>query len=65
VSAVGCGKDAESIAQGDRCYQEMLRRLQPKEVLVYANKFEEGLEGNVRFIKYNIDKHIKEEEDDD
>lgn len=69
VSAVGCGKSQEAIDKGMRGYEEMLKRLQPKEILVYTNSFD-YLPGNVRYIKYSIDKHIKgiddlEEEDDD
>lgn len=69
VSAVGCGKSQKAIDEGMRGYKEMLKRLQPKEILVYTNSFD-YLPGNVRYIKYNIDKHIKgiddiEEEDDD
>lgn len=64
VSAVGCGKSPTARAEGERAYQEMLNRLQPKEILVYANSFD-YLPGNVHYIKYNIDKHIKEEEEDD
>lgn len=69
VSAVGCGKSKEAIDAGMRGYNEMLERLQPKEILVYTNSFD-YLPGNVHYIKYNIDKHIEGiddlgEEDDD
>lgn len=64
ISTVGSGKSAESIEKGLAGYDEMLKRLQPKEILVYTNSFD-YLPGNVRYIKYNIDKHIKEEEEDD
>lgn len=68
ISTVGCGKDKESRENGDRAYEELLKRLEPKEVLVYTNSFD-YLPGNVRYIKYNIDKHIEgiddlKEEDD-
>lgn len=70
VSAVGGGKSAEHIEAGMRGYEEMLKRLQPREILVYTNTFD-YLPGNVTYIKYDIDKHIKgiddtdKEEDDD
>ncbi len=68
ISTVGCGKDKTSRDNGDRCYEELLKRLQPKEILVYTNSFD-YLPGNVRYIKYDIDKHIEgiddiKEEDD-
>ena len=64
ISTVGSGKDKESREEGDRAYEEMLKRLQPKEIYVYTNSFD-YMPGNVRYIKYDIDKHIEEEEDDD
>ena len=63
VSTVGSGKSAEAIEQGMRGYEEMLKRLQPKEILIYSNSVD-YFPGNVRYIKYSIDKHIEEEEDD-
>lgn len=64
ISTVGAGNSYEDKLAGDRCYEEMMKRLQPKEVICYTTNFD-YLPGNVRYIKYNIDKHIKEEEDDD
>ena len=64
ISTVGGGKSDELIDVGMRGYEEMLKRLQPKEVIIYTNSFD-YYPGNVHYIKYNIDKHIKEEEDDD
>ena len=64
ISTVGSGKDKQSKLEGDRAYEEVLKRLQPKEILVYTNSFD-PMPGNVRYIKYDIDKHIKEEEEDD
>ena len=64
ISTVGAGKSAEAIELGHRGYEEMLKRLQPKEIIIYSNTFN-YYPGNVRYVKYNIDKHIKEEEDDD
>ena len=69
ISTVSSGKSSEMIKAGLDGYNEMLERLQPKEILVYTNSFD-YLPGNVRYIKYNIDKHIEgiddlEEEDDD
>lgn len=58
VSTVGSGKSQEAIEQGMKGYEEMLNRLQPKEVLIYSNSFD-YFPGNVRYIKYSIDKHIK------
>lgn len=63
ISTVGSGKSKELIQAGMDGYKEMLERLQPKEILVYTNSFD-YLPGNVRYIKYDIDKHIEEEEDD-
>ena len=68
-SVVGSGKDKFLNEMDRRCYNEMLERLKPKEVLLYTNNFD-YFPGNVRYIKYNIDKHIEgvddiEEEDDD
>ena len=64
VSTVGSGKSNEAIEQGLRGYQEMLDRLQPKEVLIYSNSVD-YFPGNVRYIKYSIDKHIQEEDEND
>lgn len=64
VSTVGSGKSQEAIEQGLRGYEEMLNRLQPKEVLIYSNSFD-YFPGNVRYIKYSIDKHIKGVDDID
>ena len=64
ISTVSSGNSYEDKVVGDKCYQEMMKRLQPKEVIVYTTNFD-YLPGNVRYVKYNIDKHIKEEEDDD
>lgn len=70
ISTVGSGKDSASIEFGHRGYEEMLKRLQPKEILIYTNSFN-YYPGNVRYIKYSIDKHIEgvddinKEEDDD
>lgn len=68
VSTVGSGKTKEDIEKGLAGYEEMLKRLEPKEILVYTNTFD-YLPGNVRYIKYNIDKHIEgiddKDEDDD
>ena len=69
VSTVGSGKSKEAIEQGMKGYEEMLKRLQPQEVLIYSNSTD-YFPGNVRYIKYSIDKHIEgvddlEEEDDD
>lgn len=64
ISTVSSGNSYEDKLAGDKCYQEMMKRLQPKEVICYTTNFD-YLPGNVRYVKYNIDKHIKEEEDDD
>ena len=64
ISTVGGGKSDEMIDIGMRGYEEMLNRLEPKEVIIYTNSFD-YYPGNVRYIKYDIDKHIQEEEDDD
>jgi len=69
VSTVASGRSQKLIDVGLRAYDEMMKRLQPKEVLIYSNSFD-YFPGNVRYIKYNIDKHIKgiddiEEDDND
>lgn len=58
VSTVGSGKSQEAIEQGMKGYEEMLKRLEPQEVLIYSNAVD-YFPGNVRYIKYSIDKHIK------
>lgn len=62
ISTVGSGKSTKAIELGHKGYDEMLKRLQPKEILIYTNKFN-YYPGNVRYIKYSIDKHIEEEQD--
>lgn len=68
VSNIGCNQETELKKMWIAGYEEMLKRLQPKEILVYTNSFD-YLPGNVRYIKYDIDKHIEgiddiKEEDD-
>jgi len=63
MSTVGSGKSEEAQDLAEKCYNEVLKRLQPKEILMYTNCFD-YFPGNVTYIKYSIDKHIKEEEDD-
>lgn len=69
ISTVTSGKSKELIDLGMRAYNEVLKRLEPKEVLIYSNSVD-YFPGNVRYIKYSIDKHIKgiddlEEDNDD
>ena len=64
TSNVGCSQNKELKEMWIEGYYEMLERLKPKEILVYTNSFD-YLPGNVRYIKYSIDKRIKEEEDND
>ena len=58
VSTIGLGKDTDLHILGKKCYDEMLKRLEPQEVLIYSNAVD-YFPGNVRYIKYNIDKHIE------
>lgn len=69
VSNIGCNQETDMKKMWRDGYEEMLERLQPKEILVYTNSFD-YLPGNVHYIKYDIDKHIQgiddtKEEDDD
>lgn len=56
VSNVGCMRSEESRKRFKEGYNEMLIRLQPKEVLFFAQRIDD-YKGNVRFIKTEWDKH--------
>jgi hypothetical protein len=64
VSNVGCTQDKEMKKMWMQGYEKMLEVLNPKEILVYTNSFN-YLPGNVRYIKYSIDKRIDEEKEED
>lgn len=55
VSNVGCMKDKEARRLFNQGYEEMLKRLEPQEILMFAHTMDD-YKGNVRFIKYNLAK---------
>jgi len=55
VSNVGCMKDKDLIEMFNKGYNEMLNRLEPKEILFYTYKFG-NYDGNVHYIKFNLSK---------
>lgn len=58
TSNVGCNQITELKGMWLKGYNEMLERLHPTKILFYSNSYPEGLDGNIHFIKYNIDKSI-------
>lgn len=58
VSNVGCMQDNESKRLFHAGYEAMLDIVKPSKILFYSNSYPEGLDGNIHFIKYNIDKSI-------
>lgn len=58
VSNVGCNQIKELKSMWLKGYNEMLERLEPSKILFYSNSYPENLDGNIHFIKYNIDKSI-------
>lgn len=58
VSNIGCNQVRWKKEAWKKGYDEMLKRLEPTKILFYSNSYPEGFEGNIHFIKYNIDKSI-------
>ena len=58
TSNVGCNQITELKNMWLKGYNEMLKRLNPSKILFYSNSYPENLDGNIHFIKYNIDKSI-------
>jgi len=58
VSNVGCLQDDISKHLFYEGYKAMLDIVKPCKVLFYSNSYPENLDGNIHFIKYNIDKSI-------
>lgn len=58
VSNVGCLQDKESKQAFNSGYKAMLDIVNPSKILFYSNSYPENLDGNIHFIKYNIDKSI-------
>lgn len=58
TSNVGCNQITELKEMWLKGYNEMLKRLNPSKILFYSNSYPEYLDGNIHFIKYNIDKSI-------
>ena len=58
VSNIGCNQKKDAKAFWLKGYNEMLERLEPSKILFYSNSYPENLDGNIHFIKYNIDKSI-------
>ena len=52
VSNVGCMQNKDSKEGFLKGYKEMLRRLEPKEILFYSHSFDHDYEGPVRYIRY-------------
>lgn len=55
VSNIGSMENKESRDEFRMCYEEMLTRLQPKEVLLYCHKADD-YKGPVRYIMFSLDK---------
>jgi hypothetical protein len=58
VSNVGCMNSKYSQRMFMHGYNEMLKRLQPKEILFFAHKFDD-YNGPVHYIRYSLDKTIQ------
>ena len=58
TSNVGCYQDKELKSMWLKGYDKMLEVLNPHKILFYSNSYPENLDGNIHFIKYNIDKSI-------
>ena len=58
VSNIGCNQIKWTKEAWIKGYNEMLKRLEPSKILFYSNSYPENLDGNIHFIKYNIDKSI-------
>jgi hypothetical protein len=58
VSNVGCMQNKETRQLFMDGYNEMLTRLQPKEILFFAHTFDD-YKGNVHYIRYTMDKGIQ------
>ena len=61
VSNVGCMKHKETRELFMQGYNEMLTRIQPKEVLFFGHIFDD-YKGPVHYIKYQLDKSEQGEE---
>lgn len=65
VSNVGCMRDPESRRLFNLGYNEMLKRLHPKEILFYAKSFDaSNYEGNIRRIFYSSNGYTVEAPND-
>ena len=58
VSNIGCNQKKDAKEFWIKGYNEMLKRLKPSKILFYSNSYPTDLDGNIHFIKYNIDKSI-------
>lgn len=58
VSNIGANQTKQSKEYFKQGYEYMLEELQPTKILFYSNSYPEGFDGNIHFIKYNIDKSI-------
>lgn len=58
VSNVGCMREKEARELFNRGYNEMIDRLEPSEILMFAHKMDD-YKGNVRWIHYSMDKGVQ------
>ena len=58
VSNVGANQIKETKHYFEKGYNEMLKQVEPSKILFYSNSYPTNLDGNIHFIKYNIDKSI-------
>lgn len=58
VSNIGANQSRVSKEYFQQGYNEMLKRLEPIKILFYSNSYPENFNGNIHFIKYNINKGI-------
>lgn len=56
VSTVGCLREKEAKELFIQGWNEMLKRLEPKEILLFTNSFNIELDGNIHFIRHILNK---------